>query len=364
MIDRRTRNSIHASVITLVALVSVACGSTMGPTNEESLTDFATRYAAAWSSQDPESLASFYAEDGALRVNDGDPAAGRAAIAAKAKEFMDAFPDMVVAMDSVSGEGNHATFHWTWTGTNTGPGGTGRSVRITGYEQWTLDEDGLIAESRGHYDEAEYRRQVNDDPSASDVPASPEDGGPRNWKVTSSEDGLPLREQPSVTATTVASYAPGTILDNLGCRRVEDRVWCDVQELGGGPRGYVAAESLTPARSPDGSVATGPDDSALRVGRGEFDATGTIPCARHLGQPMTRCEFGVARAGGGYATVEIEKPEGGTRVVFFRMGIAIGAGTSEADPGGEFRAAREGDLHIIRVGDERYEISDAVVLGG
>ena len=34
----------------------------------------------------------------------------------------------------------------------------------------------------------------------------------------------------------------------------EGRVWCDVQELGGGPRGYVAAEFLTPAISPDGET--------------------------------------------------------------------------------------------------------------
>jgi hypothetical protein len=68
---------------------------------------------------------------------------------------------MVVALDSVIGEGGRAVFHWTWTGTNTGPGGTGRAVRISGYEEWTLDAHGLIAESKGHYDEAEYRRQVS-----------------------------------------------------------------------------------------------------------------------------------------------------------------------------------------------------------
>jgi hypothetical protein len=51
-------------------------------------------------------------------------------------------------------------FHWTWTGTNTGPGGTGRPVRISGYEEWTLGPNGEIRESQGHYDQAEYERQV------------------------------------------------------------------------------------------------------------------------------------------------------------------------------------------------------------
>ncbi len=129
--------------------------------NKAELTDFATRYAAAWSSQNPASLAAFYEEDGALRVNAGAPSVGRAAITAKAQEFMAAFPDMVVKLDEISGDGRHATFHWIWTGTNTGPGGTGKAVRIKGYEEWTLGAHGLIAESKGHYDEDEYKRQVN-----------------------------------------------------------------------------------------------------------------------------------------------------------------------------------------------------------
>jgi hypothetical protein len=200
--------------------------------------------------------------------------------------------------------------------------------------------------------------------SAANVPAAPEDGGPRNWKVTGVSRALNLRKKPSITASIVASYTPGTILDNLGCERAEGRIWCDVQHLGGGPRGYVAAEFLKPALSPDGSVATGPDDSALRAGQGKFDATGNIPCAQSVGQPMMQCEFGVARAGGGYATVVIKKPDGRTRAIFFRMGKPIGADTSEADGYFEFRATKESDLHLIRVGNERYEIPDAVVLGG
>ena len=128
--------------------------------NSTQLTDFATRYAAAWSSQNPEALASFYGENGVLTVNDGAPSAGRAAIAATAMSFMTAFPDMVVKMDRVGQEGGGTVFHWTWTGTNSGPGGTGNAVRIRGYEEWTLSADGLIAESIGHFDEAEYQRQL------------------------------------------------------------------------------------------------------------------------------------------------------------------------------------------------------------
>jgi hypothetical protein len=131
--------------------------------NQPKLTDFATRYAAAWSSQHPVRLASFYTENGSLTVNGGTPSVGRPAISATARGFMTAFPDMVVKMDQVSQDGSHVIFRWTWTGRNTGPGGTGQSVRINGYEEWTIGADGLIAESKGHFDEAEYQRQLKSD---------------------------------------------------------------------------------------------------------------------------------------------------------------------------------------------------------
>jgi hypothetical protein len=51
-------------------------------------------------------------------------------------------------------------FNWTLTGTNTGPGGTEKRLRISGYELWKIDEDGLIADSKGHFDTAEYERQL------------------------------------------------------------------------------------------------------------------------------------------------------------------------------------------------------------
>jgi uncharacterized protein (TIGR02246 family) len=131
-------------------------------TDRANLHEFATRYAKAWCSQNPESVAAFFAENGSLSVNDGAPAVGRAAIAEEARGFMTTFPDMVVTFDKLEPRAEATAFHWTLTGTNTGPGGTGKRVRISGYELWTIDNDGLIAESKGHFDSAEYERQLKE----------------------------------------------------------------------------------------------------------------------------------------------------------------------------------------------------------
>jgi hypothetical protein len=73
---------------------------------------------------------------------------------------MTVFPDMQVLLDDLTFREDGVDYHWTLVGTNSGPGGTGRSVRISGFEEWTIGEDGLIAESQGHYDQAEYDRQL------------------------------------------------------------------------------------------------------------------------------------------------------------------------------------------------------------
>lgn len=124
------------------------------------LPEFGARYTAAWCSQNAASVAAFFAERASLKINDGAPAVGRTRITAAAQGFMTAFPDMVVTMDGLSIEGDHAIYRWTLTGTNTGPGGTGRAVRVSGHEEWTMGADGLIAESQGHFDETEYNRQL------------------------------------------------------------------------------------------------------------------------------------------------------------------------------------------------------------
>jgi hypothetical protein len=126
----------------------------------DGLRDFAQRYTAAWCSQNPARVAGFFAPDGSLKVNDQAPAVGRSTIAAAAQSYMTAFPDLRVVMHDLVEEGSYTLYPWTLTGTNTGPGGTGRAVRITGFEKWVMSRAGLIAESVGQYDAADYQRQI------------------------------------------------------------------------------------------------------------------------------------------------------------------------------------------------------------
>jgi uncharacterized protein (TIGR02246 family) len=149
-------------MVTALLLISLAgCQPGVTPLKSEQVEALASNYTAAWCSQNPASVASFYEEEGSLVINDGAPSVGRAAITETARGFMTAYPDMVVTMDEVSVAGNQAVYRWTFEGTNSGPGGTGNAVHISGYEEWTIGTDGLIEESLGHFDKADWERQLN-----------------------------------------------------------------------------------------------------------------------------------------------------------------------------------------------------------
>jgi hypothetical protein len=111
-----------------------------------------------------------------------------------------------------------------------------------------------------------------------------------------------------------------------------------------------------------GQAGGGSGGDALVPGT-NYHATGAVPCTMGGGQPTGQCPFGVTREGPGKGIVTITKPDGRKRAVFFEGGQAVGYDQSQADPG-EFHATRRGDLSIIGIGQERYEIPDAVISGG
>ncbi len=122
----------------------------------------AENYTAAWCSRSSEAVGLCFAENGKSIINDGDPVVGRAAIAEAMQAFFDDFPDLHLKMDDLRSGGNKAIFLWTLTGSNSGPGGTGNSVSISGWQNWRLTDDLLILEADGGYDAVEYDRQVQE----------------------------------------------------------------------------------------------------------------------------------------------------------------------------------------------------------
>jgi hypothetical protein len=124
------------------------------------LREFARSYTDAWCSHDPARVAAHFVPGGTIAINGGEPTE----VTEVARSFISAFPDIEVFMDGVVVNEDTVEFHWTFTGTNTGPGGTGNAVRISGFEEWTLGDDGLVVESQGHYDEDEYNRQLKHGP--------------------------------------------------------------------------------------------------------------------------------------------------------------------------------------------------------
>ena len=122
--------------------------------DQEQIEQLARAYTEAWCSRDPARVASHYVPGGMIVINGGDGAG----IAEVAEAFIAAFPDIEVFMDDlVLREDGDVEYRWTFTGTSAE---TGKSVRIPGFEEWTMAPDGLIAESRGHYDQAEYDHQL------------------------------------------------------------------------------------------------------------------------------------------------------------------------------------------------------------
>ena len=122
--------------------------------DRQRIEQLARAYTEAWCSRDPARVAAHYVPGGSIAINGGDPAG----ITDVAAAFIAAFPDIEVFMDDlVLRDDGVVEYRWTFTGTSAE---TGKSVRVPGFEEWTIAPDGLIAGSLGHYDQVEYDRQL------------------------------------------------------------------------------------------------------------------------------------------------------------------------------------------------------------
>jgi hypothetical protein len=135
-------------------------------------------------------------------------------------------------------------------------------------------------------------------------------------------------------------------------------VWVDIT-----PRGGVEPPRVTyTARDKSVGECRIVSFDAADPGTG-YHATTEIPCSMGGGAPNVRCPAGVKRQGQGSAIVTVTRPDGRTRTIFFENSRASGYDQSQADSG-KFSVTRQGDLSIIHIGQERYEIPDALPFGG
>lgn len=117
----------------------------------------AAAYTAAWNSGAADAVASFYAQDGQIVINRGQPWVGRRGIAEMAAGFFADVPDLTLVCDDVRCAGDHVAYFWTFTGTHAA---TQNPLRVSGWEEWDLDSALKVVASRGWYDAADYERQA------------------------------------------------------------------------------------------------------------------------------------------------------------------------------------------------------------
>ncbi|WP_373505286.1 SH3 domain-containing protein [Aestuariivirga sp.] len=253
---------------------------------------------------------------------------------------------------------------------------TGPMVPDLNQFKGTLPETGTYIVSVYLYRNAARRNERSDytlDIAIADAPAETGavsddfadslSGGPDFWDVRGLAAGklLNLRSGPSVNDAVVTRLANGMVLRNKGCRMTGSERWCAVERADDAAvKGWVAGRFLR-----ESSYVEGANQSTDAIVPGtDFNATGSIPCARDAGQPMGSCGFGVKRQGNGSATVTVTWPDGGSRVIAFENGTAVRYDESQADGGATLQVTRNADLSIITIGDQRFEIPDAVVYGG
>ena len=111
--------------------------------------------------------------------------------------------------------------------------------------------------------------------------------------------------------------------------------------------------------------------SAVRFSRRVFPpllVITLVACGLGGAEPTRNCPAGVKRNWGedGTTLVEVTKPDGMKRAIFFRGTTPYGADSAEADgsAGWSFEVSRRDDQSVIKYGPETYIIVDAFVVGG
>ncbi len=126
------------------------------PIDQGKVKQVADAYTAAWNSGSAQSVAEFFAPEGRIVINRGEPWEGRAGVAMMAAGFYADVPDLNLTCDGLRVAGDHVVYLWTFTGTHAA---TGNPMRVAGWEEWDIDADCKVTSSRGWFDAEDYARQ-------------------------------------------------------------------------------------------------------------------------------------------------------------------------------------------------------------
>jgi hypothetical protein len=138
--------------------------------------------------------------------------------------------------------------------------------------------------------------------------------------------------------------------------------------LGGKVLATVEGVTVVTVPTADANAGMPAADGDAKVAGTDYNATAELPCAVDGGDTRLRCKAGVKRKWGedGTTLVEVTKPDGRMRALFFKGTEATGADSAQADGSAayDFKAERMGDETRISFGPERYVVPDAFVVGG
>ena len=148
----------------------------------------------------------------------------------------------------------------------------------------------------------------------------------------------------------------------------------DAEKIGGRIVGTVDGVTIV-------SIPTGDANAGMRTGgrkaaeygdalvpETDYNATTELRCGMGGAAPTSLCKAGVKRKWGedGTTLVEVTKPDGTQRALFFKGTKPFGADSSEADGSAAwpFTSTRKGDEVTIKFGPETYIVFDALITGG